>query len=33
MIPVFAYGPGGELFRGIYENTDIFFKVKALLGL
>lgn len=24
MVPVFAYGPGGELFTGIMENTDIF---------
>jgi len=23
LIPVFAYGPGAELFGGIYENTDI----------
>ena len=33
MIPVFAAGPGAELFRGIYENTDIFFKIKSLLDL
>lgn len=33
MIPVFAEGPGEELFRGIYENTDIFFKIKTLLDL
>ncbi len=33
MIPVFAIGPGSELFRGIYENTDIYFKIKKLLGL
>ena len=33
MIPVFAEGPGEELFRGIYENTDIFFKIKSLLSL
>ena len=24
MVPVFSYGPGAELFSGIYENTDIF---------
>lgn len=24
MVPVFAYGPGAEMFSGIYENTDIF---------
>jgi alkaline phosphatase len=23
MVPVFAYGPGAELFSGIYDNTDI----------
>jgi alkaline phosphatase len=33
MIPVFADGPGAEAFRGIYENTDIFFKLKEAMGL
>jgi alkaline phosphatase len=33
MIPVFASGPGSELFRGIYENTDIFFKLKSLMDV
>jgi len=32
MIPVFAYGPGAELFGGIYENTAIYRKMMALLG-
>ncbi|MCW5520164.1 alkaline phosphatase [Aureitalea sp. L0-47] len=32
LIPVFAYGPGSESFRGIYENTDIFHKMMELLG-
>jgi alkaline phosphatase len=32
MIPVFAYGPGAEEFTGIYENTAIFIKMKALFG-
>lgn len=27
LIPVFAYGPGSEQFRGIYENTEIFDKM------
>ena len=27
LIPVAAYGPGSELFRGIYENTEIFHKM------
>lgn len=33
MVPVFAYGPGAEEFLGIYENTEIFEKVKDLLSL
>jgi alkaline phosphatase len=33
MIPVFAKGPGEELFRGIYENTDIHYKLKTLMNL
>ncbi|MEN0006754.1 MAG: alkaline phosphatase [Bacteroidota bacterium] len=33
MIPVFAYGPGAELFAGIYENTAIHNKIKYALGL
>ena len=33
MIPVFAMGPGSEAFRGIYENTAIFDKIKAALKL
>lgn len=33
MIPVFAYGPGANLFRGIYENTSIYHKMRAALGL
>jgi alkaline phosphatase len=32
MVPVFAYGPRAELFSGIMENTDIFFKFKEVLG-
>lgn len=32
LIPVFAYGPGEELFRGIYENTAIYQKMKAAYG-
>ncbi len=27
LIPVFAYGPGSEIFGGIYENTEIFRKM------
>lgn len=29
MIPVFAYGPGAEMFGGIYENNTIFDKMLA----
>lgn len=31
MVPVFAYGPGADNFKGIYENTDVFEKIKSLL--
>lgn len=31
MVPVFAYGPGAEQFNGVYDNTDIYFKMRALL--
>ena len=33
MVPVFAYGPGAELFQGIQENTEIFNKMMFLLDL
>lgn len=33
MVPVYAFGPGAEHFTGIYENTDIFHRIKSLLGL
>lgn len=33
MVPVFAYGPGSSEFSGIYENTDIHYKLKRLMGL
>ncbi len=32
MIPVFAYGPGSELFNGIYENTAIYHKMRSAYG-
>lgn len=32
MVPVFAYGPGAELFNGIYENTAIHTKMRMALG-
>lgn len=31
LIPVFAYGPGAELFSGIYENTEIYHKLISLI--
>lgn len=31
MVPVFAFGPGSELFGGIYENTEIYHKMTGLL--
>lgn len=33
MVPVFAYGPQAELFHGIYDNTEIFEKMKKALQL
>ncbi len=33
MVPVFAAGPGASRFSGIYENTEIFNKIKSLLKL
>jgi alkaline phosphatase len=30
MVPVFSYGPGSKEFTGIYDNTDIFHKIKKL---
>lgn len=32
MVPVFAYGPGSELFTGMYQNTDLYFRLKQALG-
>jgi len=31
LIPVFAFGPGAEKFKGIYKNTEINHKMKALV--
>ena len=31
MVPVFAFGPSASLFSGIYENTDIYLKLKSLI--
>lgn len=32
-VPVFAYGPQSQRFGGVYENTDIFFRLLQSLGL
>lgn len=31
MVPVFAFGPGAEEFRGIFNNTEVFEKIHNLL--
>jgi len=33
MVPVYAYGPRAQLFSGIFDNTDIYYKMRAALGL
>jgi alkaline phosphatase len=33
MVPVFAYGQGAEMFTGVYQNTEIYFKMMQALGL
>ncbi len=32
-VPVYAFGPGAELFSGAYDNTDIFGKALQAAGL
>ena len=32
MVPVFAFGPGSDKFRGIYENTELFNKMMNAFG-
>lgn len=32
LIPVFAYGPGAELFSGIFDNTAVYFKMMWAMG-
>lgn len=32
MVPVFAYGPHAQDFSGVYENTEINTKIKAVIG-
>lgn len=31
-VPVFSYGPGAEQFRGVYQNTEIYRKIMALMA-
>lgn len=33
MVPVYAFGPGAELFSGFMDNTDIFWKIKKLMKM
>ena len=33
LVPVFAYGPGAERFGGVYDNTDIFKKMRELFAV
>ncbi len=33
MVPVYAFGPGAEKFRGTMENTAIYKNIKTLLNL
>jgi alkaline phosphatase len=32
MVPLLAYGPGSEAFAGIYENTEVFHKMRRFLA-
>lgn len=32
MVPVFAFGPSSETFRGFYDNTDIYHKMRDAFG-
>ena len=33
MVPVFAYGPHSQDFRGVYQNTEIFEKIMRIFQL
>ncbi|MBB4078986.1 alkaline phosphatase [Lewinella aquimaris] len=33
MVPLFAYGPGAHAFTGVFENTEIFHRIMAVLGI
>jgi len=32
LTPIFAYGPQSQLFSGLYDNTEIYFKMRKALG-
>jgi alkaline phosphatase len=32
MVPVYSFGPKAEIFTGIFENTDLFYKMLAAYG-
>lgn len=32
LVPIFAYGPHSDDFRGVYENSDVFYKVMELVN-
>lgn len=32
MMPVYAFGPGAEIFTGIYDNTELFKKILICFG-
>lgn len=32
MVPIFAYGPMSNNFRGVYENSEVFQKIKEVLA-
>ncbi|NJB87397.1 alkaline phosphatase [Lewinella marina] len=33
MVPLFAYGPGARNFTGVFENTEVFHRILAALGI
>ncbi|MEO0775695.1 MAG: alkaline phosphatase [Bacteroidota bacterium] len=33
MVPLFAFGPGASYFSGVYDNTEIYQKLRIVMGL
>lgn len=33
MVPIFAYGPKSDVFSGVYENNEVFDKIKEVLNI